>query len=140
MLIVPACAALVALLVSRLAFWCASPRSAPQQAAAWAAQLGGVGACAYQALRLQLLLRHSTAQEQVAVLQWLVACATQWVVLEQMPPVEVLMPWPLVLMPLELTPVWMNSPTGKLMPQTLSSRLRTPGAAPRRAPRAGAQG
>ena len=82
MLIVPACAALVALLVSRLAFWCASPRSAPQQAAAWAAQLGGVGACAYLSLRLQLLLRLSTAQEQVAVLQWLVACATQWVVLE----------------------------------------------------------
>jgi len=35
-----------------------------------------------QALRLQLLLRLSTAQEQVALLQWLVACATQWLVLE----------------------------------------------------------
>ena len=61
---------------------CASPRSAPQQAAAWAAQLGGCGACVYQALQLQLLLRLSTAQEQVAVLQWLMACAAQWMVLE----------------------------------------------------------
>ena len=61
---------------------CASPRSAPQQAAAWAAQLGGCGACAYQALQLQRLLRLSTAQEQVAVLQWLMACAAQWMVLE----------------------------------------------------------
>ena len=81
-LIMPACATLAALLVARLAFRCASPRSAPQQAAAWAAQLGGCGACAYQALQLRLLLRLNTAQEQVAVLQWLVACAVQWVVLE----------------------------------------------------------
>ena len=61
---------------------CASPRSAPQQAAAWAAQLAGCGACAYKALQLQLLLRLTTAQEQVAVLQWLMACAAQWVLLE----------------------------------------------------------
>ena len=61
---------------------CASPRSAPQQAVAWAAQLCGCGACAYQALQLQLLLRLSTAQEKVALLQWLLVCAAQWVVLE----------------------------------------------------------
>lgn len=75
-------AGLAGVLLARFLFWPGSLGSAPQQVVVWSLNLAGFGACAHYALELQVALDLTDRQETDALLQWMMACAIQWMLLE----------------------------------------------------------